>query len=220
MRKSKNRRFFKWIALIFLFVVILISFTLIYVNWKIPHDTKDYIFSDIDSIPQNKTALVLGASRYLAGGYANPYFTYRMNAAKELYDAGKVECFVLSGDNGRQSYNEPEDMKDALVEMGIPDSIIYLDYAGFRTLDSVVRMKEIFGQDSFIIVSQQFHNERAVYIAQHYDLKTYGHNAKDMTLNRMSYRTVIREKFARVKVFIDILMNKQPRYLGESIEIK
>lgn len=199
--------------------LLLVIGVLVYANLKIPHDTQDYLYIEVDSIPHQKAALVLGASKYIRGGHPNPYFTYRIKAAKELYDAGKVSAFVMSGDNGHESYNEPEDMKNSLVELGVPDSIIYLDYAGFRTLDSVVRMKEIFGQESFIVVSQAFHNERAVFLGQHYGLTVFGYNAQDVHLGRVSYKTIIREKFARVKVFIDILMNKQPRFLGEPIEI-
>lgn len=189
-------------------------------NWRIPHVSQHYIYDNTEQIPPQKTALVLGASKNLRGGYPNPYFTKRINAAKELYDSGKVKAFILSGDNGRHTYNEPEDMRDALVALGVPDNIIYLDYAGFRTLDSVVRMKEIFGQDSFIVVSQQFHNERAIYLAQQYGLTVYGYNAKDLHLNRVSSRTKAREKLARVKAFIDVFVGKSPKYLGEKIEIE
>lgn len=215
--------FFKWIkkGLVVITVIFFVIFVVfLYANWKIPHDTQDCVFDELDYVPSQKTALVLGAAKSLRSGHPNLYFTYRIQAAKELYDAGKVSTFVLSGDNSRKSYNEPQDMHDALVELGVPDSIIYLDYAGFRTLDSVVRMKEIFGQDSFIVVSQKFHNERAVFLAQHYGLTADGYNAKDVPLRRSSIRTKIREKFARVKVFVDIIMGKEPKFLGEPIEIK
>jgi len=213
----------KWIKRGIVFVTITLFFVfaiLLYANWKIPHDTRDYIFDEVDNVPSRKTALVLGAAKNLRSGHPNLYFTYRMQAAKELYDAGKVNAFVLSGDNSRESYNEPQDMHDALVELGVPDSIIYLDYAGFRTLDSVVRMKEIFGQDNFIVVSQKFHNERAIFLAQYYGLTADGYNAKDVPLMRSSVRTKIREKFARVKVFVDMVLGKEPKFLGEPIEIK
>lgn len=192
---------------------------LVYANWKVPNDTEAYLYNNLDDIPYQKVGLVLGAAKTLGGGYLNPYFDYRIKAAKELYDADKVDFFVVSGDNGHESYNEPEDMRNALVELGVPDSVIYLDYAGFRTLDSVIRMKEIFGQDSFTVISQQFHNERAIYLAQSYGLSAYGYNARDVSLGRFGYKTLVREKFARVKMFIDILLNKQPRFLGEAVEI-
>lgn len=213
------RKYGKKILITLFSILLLTAGILIYANWKIPNDTQHYLYSNADSIPAQKTALVLGASKYIGGGYLNPYFTYRIKAAGKLYHANKVKAFVLSGDNGCKSYNEPEDMKNALIELGVPDSIIYLDYAGFRTLDSVIRMKEIFGQESFIVVSQQFHNERAVYLARHMGLEVYGYNAQDVKLGRVSYKTILREKLARVKAFIDVLTNKQPRFLGEPIEI-
>lgn len=210
----------KKVAVITAILLLLIIGILIFANWKIPHDTKRYLFSDVKSIPSQKAALVLGSAKYLRGGLPNPYFVKRIRAAKELYDAGKVKAFVVSGDNGRDTYNEPEDMRNALVETGVPDSIIYLDYAGFRTLDSVIRMSQIFGQDSFIVVSQPFHNERAIFLAQHAGLTAYGYNAKDVISARLSSKTIVREKLARVKVFLDILLNKQPKFLGEKISIE
>lgn len=214
--KIKTKRVAVFIAAIFLALIAVIIFA----NWKIPKDTEAYLFDSVDSIPANQVTLVLGAAKNLRSGRPNPYFTNRIKAAKELYDAGKVKAFVVSGDNGRDSYNEPEDMRMALIEQGVPDSIIYLDYAGFRTLDSVVRMDKIFGQDSFVIVSQKFHNERAIFLAQTNDLVAYGYNAKDVGLSKVTYRTIIREKFARVKVFVDLLLNKQPKFLGEPVIIK
>lgn len=218
--KKKIKKIAKYILWCFLFIFLAILFTVIYANWKISSDTKNFIYDDVNEVPKQKVALVLGASRKLKGGYLNPYFTYRIEAATELYKNGKVSTFIVSGDNSRPSYNEPQDMKDALVANGIPDSIIYMDYAGFRTLDSVVRLKEIFGQDSCVVVSQKFHNERAIYIAHHYNIKAYGYNAEDVQLNRLSFKTNLREKFAKVKVFIDILIGKEPKFLGDKIIIK
>jgi len=201
-----------------LIAVVGVVSVILFANWRIPHDTREYIYDDVNSVPVQKAALVLGTARYI-GNRENLYFTYRIRAAKELYEAGKVKAFVLSGDNSRKDYNEPEDMREALIEAGVPDNIIHLDYAGFRTLDSVVRMNEIFGQDSFIIVSQEFHNERAIFLAQYYGLTAYGYNARDLNLNRSSLRTKVREYFARVKVFVDIITGKGPKYLGEPINI-
>ncbi|MDR1090617.1 MAG: YdcF family protein [Prevotella sp.] len=215
---GRTKKIIKRTLGIILFALIVVVGMVAFANWKIPRDTEVFVFDTVDSVPPLKVALVLGAARYL-GNRQNLYFTYRIQAAKELYEAGKVKVFVVSGDNSRKDYNEAHDMRDALVEAGIPDSIIHCDYAGLRTLDSVVRMKEIFGQDSFIVVSQKFHNERAVFLAQHYGLTAYGYNAKDVGLGRFSYRTKIRELFARVKVFVDIVTGKGPKYLGDPIEI-
>ncbi|WP_165042107.1 vancomycin high temperature exclusion protein [Dysgonomonas sp. ZJ709] len=216
--KIRTKRILKRICEIIFIGIIMILAIIIYANWKIPHDTKNYIYNNVDSIPAQKAALVLGTAKNI-GNRPNIYFTNRIQAAKELYEAGKVDIFVVSGDNSRETYNEPQDMRDALIEVGVPDSIIYMDYAGFRTLDSVVRMNKIFQQDAFIVVSQEFHNERAIFLAQYYGLTAYGYNADDPTLNRYSFKTKVREKFARVKVFVDILTGKEPKFLGEPIDI-
>ena len=217
MRKQLKKRF-KQLSKIIVFLGIITLIMIIYANWKIPNEARKYIYTDIDSIPEHNVALILGTSRYL-GSKPNIYFTNRINAAKQLYLAGKVDAFVVSGDNKHVSYNEPRDMRRALVEIGVPDSIINYDFAGFRTLDSVIRMNKVFGQKSFIIVSQQFHNERAIYIARYYGIEAFGYNAEDLALNRASYRTKIREVFARVKVFIDIALGIEPKFLGERVDI-
>lgn len=217
LKRIKNilKQLFKFVFIAGIIVVALV----VYANWEISHESQKYIYDDVDSIPEHNVALVLGTSRYI-GNRPNLYFTYRITAAKELYDAGKIDAFVVSGDNKHVSYNEPREMRRALVEAGVPDSIINADYAGFRTLDSVVRMNKVFGQSSYIIVSQEFHNERAIYIARHYGIDAYGYNARDLNLNRSSYKTKIRELFARVKVFIDILFGTTPKFLGEPIPIE
>lgn len=214
----KLKKYLKLILKITLLVGIFILVIIFYANWKIPHESRKYIYDNTDSIPEHNVALILGTSRYI-GSRPNLYFTYRIKAAEELYNTGKIDAFVVSGDNKHISYNEPRDMRKALIEVGVPDSIIYSDYAGFRTLDSVVRMNKVFGQKSYIIVSQEFHNERAIYIARHHGIDAYGYNAKDLNLNRSSYKTKIRELFARVKVFVDILVGKKPKFLGEPIDI-
>lgn len=215
---KRVKKFLKRIILFIIICLILISGIVIYANWKIPHESQKYIYSNIDSIPEHNVALVLGTSRYI-GSRPNLYFTYRIQATKELYEAGKLDAIVVSGDNRHVSYNEPRDMRQALIEAGVPDSIISFDFAGFRTLDSVIRMKEVFGQKTFIVISQQFHNERAIYLARHYDIEAFGYNAQDLGLNRSSYKTKIREVFARVKAFIDIVIGTDPKFLGEPVNI-
>jgi len=136
-----------------------------------------------------------------------------------LYKAGKISFIVVSGDNSRKTYDEPTQMKADLVLGGVPEEVIFLDYAGFRTWDSVVRIKEIFSQDDFTIISQRFHNERAIYLAQRHGINAVAFNAKDVN-KYYGLKTNIREKLARVKVFVDLLTNKKPRFLGEKIEIQ
>ncbi|MBB1140315.1 vancomycin high temperature exclusion protein [Myroides sp. WP-1] len=187
-------------------------------NVQVSSSTKEQLFDTVDHIPYNKVGMVLGTAKQLNGGQLNYYFTYRIEAAAKLYHAGKISFIVVSGDNSRTGYNEPKDMEEALIEQGVPKDHIYLDYAGFRTLDSVYRMKAIFNEDSFTIISQPFHNERAVYIANHLQLKTVGFNAQDVT-RKYGFKTLLREKFARVKVLLDNLINKKPKYLGSPILI-
>ena len=135
-------------------------------NFEIESKTQNFVTDDIEKLPNQKVGLLLGTSKTLPNGYKNYYFYYRIDAAEKLYKSGKIEYIIVSGDNSRKDYNEPEDMKNELINRGVPADKIYEDFAGFRTLDSVVRAKEIFGQNSYIIISQKFHNERAVYLAQ------------------------------------------------------
>lgn len=211
---KKLKKIFKVLIVLFALIVLVI----LYANWKISYEAKPYIYDSLDSIPGHSVAIVLGTSKYI-GKRDNIYFTNRINATKELYDAGKLSAIVVSGDNKHISYNEPRDMLQSLVELNIPDSIIHLDYAGFRTLDSMLRMAKVFGQKRFIVVSQKFHNERAIFIARYYGYEAYGYNAKDLRVSRFSFKTKIRELFARVKVFIDITVGTQPKFLGDPVNI-
>lgn len=179
---------------------------------------KDKLYTDIDKIPQNKVGVVLGTSKYLKNGNVNLYYQYRINATAELFHSGKIEFVLVSGDNRHRSYNEPQTFKNDLVKMGIPEEKIFLDYAGFRTLDSMVRAKAVFGQESITVISQKFHNERAIYLAEKRGLKAIGFNANDVNL-RSGIKVKFREYLARVKMFSDLLFSKQPKFLGEEIEI-
>jgi len=188
-------------------------------NFTIDGASEDNVTSDIGNLPNEKVGLLLGTSKNLDDGSPNPYFTYRIEAAAKLFHSGRVKNIIASGDNSRENYNEPEDMKNALIKLGIPADRIYEDFAGFRTLDSVVRAKEIFGQTSFIVISQRFHNERAIYLAQQNGITAYGYNAKDVD-KETGFMTNAREKLARVKVFWDFLFDVDPKFGGEKIEIK
>ncbi len=176
-------------------------------------------FTNPQKIPKNKVGLLLGTSKTLANGTLNGYYVNRINAAVALFKAKKIDFILISGDNSRETYDEPSDFKNDLIAKGIPAEKIVLDYAGFRTLDSVVRAKEIFGQLSITIISQEFHNERAVFLAENYGIKAIGYNAKDVS-TRYGFKVLLREYLARTKVFIDILFHVQPKFLGDQIEIK
>ncbi|MBA3663646.1 MAG: YdcF family protein [Bacteroidetes bacterium] len=177
------------------------------------------LYDEIEKIPACRTALVLGTSAHLGNGSDNLYFSYRMDAAAKLYAAKKVKKFILSGDNRVDDYNEPKDMKKALLKLGIPDSCIVLDYAGLRTFDSMIRCREIFGQDSVIVVSQKFHNARSLFIADKIGLTAFGFNAQKV-VNQKTWRMNIREFFSRIKCVLDLyLFNTKPKHLGEKIPV-
>lgn len=188
-------------------------------NWTIVNASKNFIYSEVNKIPTKKVGVLLETSKLLKSGNPNLYFSYRIDAAVKLFQSGKIEFIIVSGDNSNEFYNEPLDMKNALVEKGIPEDKIILDYAGFRTLDSIIRAKEVFGQTTFTIISQKFHNERAIYLAKRNGIDAIGFNAKEV-VQYGGFLTKVRETFARNKVFIDLLLNKAPKYLGEKIVIE
>lgn len=177
-----------------------------------------YCHHQIETAPAMPVALVLGCSPKVAGR-PNMFFTHRMEAAATLYKAGKIKAFIVSGDNATHQYDEPTAMKADLVARGIPADIIYCDYAGFRTLDSVVRADTIFGQKRFLIVSQHFHNERAIFLARQHGLEAEGFDAKDVS-RRFAPTTYYREFLARVQAVIDVaILHKQPKYAGPKVGI-
>ncbi|TNE80804.1 MAG: hypothetical protein EP332_06170 [Bacteroidetes bacterium] len=213
---------FRWIRRLIvwgLFGLFLFAIAAVYSHKHIAKEAAHFLFDSVDSIPSCKTALVLGTAAKTRFGLENYFFSNRMAKAAELYHSGKVKHLILSGDNHVKGYDEPEDMRLALIALGVPDSCLHLDYAGFRTLDSIVRAKEVFGQDELIIVSQQFHNERAIYLAQQNGLKVYGINAADVP-QYSSYFSQFREYLARGKALLDIhVLKTQPHFLGEKITI-
>ena len=187
-------------------------------NKLVSNESKD-CYTSVSEIPESDVALVLGTAKYRKNGGRNLYYRYRMEAAVKLFKAGKVKAIICSGDNATKYYDEPSTMKADLVKMGVPASLIYLDFAGFRTLDSVVRSREIFSQTSVTVVSQSFHNERALYIAHHKDINAIGFNAQDVTRS-YGLKTQAREYLARVKTILDIhFLKTEPKFLGERIRV-
>lgn len=188
-------------------------------NLWIIYSTHDQIYKSIEAIPPTDVALVLGTSKRLKSGETNPYFNFRIDAAEKLYKTGKVKHLILSGDNQTRYYNEPQYMREALLKKGVPDRVITLDYAGLRTLDSVVRCKKIFGQSKFIIVTQQFHAYRAVFIAKNFDIEATAFVADNISLSK-SFSVIGREFLARPKAILDLFfLNIDPKFLGEKEDI-
>ena len=176
-------------------------------------------YDNVSDIPHNRVGLLLGTNSTTPRGTHNYYYTHRINAAAELFHAGKVDYLLISGDNSSKHYDEPTMMRDSLLLHGVPADRIVLDYAGFRTLDSVIRAKEVFGQSSFTIISQKFHNERALVQARHYGIDAIAYNADDVILGYPWIKVQCRERLARVKLYLDLLTGKQPKFLGEKVKI-
>lgn len=201
------------LGLILLLILVIVSS-----DYYVKKSASKNLYAQVNSIPYNKVGLLLGTSKYTRAGYDNLYFKNRIDAAIELYNAGKIDYIIVSGDNSSKNYNEPKQMRKDLEAKGVPSNKIFEDYAGFRTLDSVVRSKAIFGQKSITIISQKFHNERALTIAKYKEIEAVGYNAKDVS-SSYGLKTNIREKFARVKMMLDLITGKHPKFLGEAIEI-
>lgn len=209
-----KRRIFYTLAILLLVAII----TIFICDGIIDNVSRGKIYSEVQAIPENNVGLLLGTGKLLSNGYENLYYRYRINAAAELLKAGKIKYLVISGDNSRKGYDEPNDMRSDLIAAGVDSAVIFLDYAGFRTFDSIVRLREIFGQTKVTIISQQFHNQRAIYIASREGIDAIGFNARDVG-NKFGWRTRLREKLARVKVFVDMVTGKTPKFLGEKVLI-
>jgi SanA protein len=189
-------------------------------NYWIIRNTRCQIYSDINSVPANDVALVLGANKNSRWGGENLFFRYRIDAAVALFKAGKIKHIIVSGDNHIKEYDEATDMCDALVKMGIPDSCITLDFAGFRTLDSMVRCLKVFGQNKVTVISQHFHNERAVFIGNYYNMEVVAFDAKDVP-GQYSLKTRIREYFAKFKAVLDLyILRTGPKFQGPEEKIR
>lgn len=212
------RRFFKFLAWGFVLSLALV----VLCGVRVERSAAARTFSAASAVPAGiKVALVLGCSKTLPDGRSNRFFGKRIAAAAQLYHTGKCRALIVSGDNSVKGYDEPTDMRDALVAAGVPADSIHCDYAGFRTLDSVVRAQKIFGQSRLIIVSQRFHNERAIYLARSHGIDAYGFNAADAVLSApLRLKNQAREALARVQAVLDIhLLRTQPKFLGPPVVI-
>jgi len=220
MKKSattkKQRKRILWVLGICL---VLMTLTVLVCNRVVKKSAEGRMYQDINEIPYRKVGLVLGTGPVRPNGNPNFYYRYRMESTAKLYFANKISYIIVSGDNHTKEYNEPEYMRKTLTELGVPDSVIYSDYAGFRTFDSMVRCKEVFGQDSVTVITQEWHNERALYIAQHAGLDAIGFNAPDVQIKHSYIKNHTRELLAKVKVVLDVMFGKQPKFLGDPVEI-
>lgn len=198
------------IASISLLILLLIFF----IDTSISMSTQKQLITDTKNMQTYRVAVVLGTSKFL-GKTLNDYYFYRIYSAISLYHKNKINYFLLSGDNAHRSYNEPITMWKDLIKGNIPADKIYLDYAGFRTLDSIIRAHKIFGIDDFLIISQKFHCERALFIARHHNINAHCYIASDPK-EHLGITIRVREIFARIKAYFDIyIFDTQPKFLGE-----
>ena len=212
-----NHRIMRWLFSCIIGLGIVFSVLLLIANYLITSNTKNLTFDRVEDIPSNEVGVLLGTSKYRAGSGLNSYFQARIEATVDLYNAGKIQLIIVSGDNSSKFYNEPRMMRKELIKKGIPEDRIIFDFAGFRTLDSVIRANKIFGQTSFTVISQKFQNERAVYIAKNNGLQAIGYNAKGDPDIRMTFR----EYFARLLCVTDVLiLDRKPRFLGKREDIQ
>jgi SanA protein len=187
---------------------------IVLINLWVVLQTNARIHDNLADVPTAKVALLLGTSRNTARG-PNVFFMQRITAAAALYHAGKVRKIIVSGDNSTDDYNETEAMRRELMKLGVPQEHIVNDHAGFRTLDSVVRAKSVFDQDEVIIVSQRFHLQRALFIADAKGIKASGYVASDPLHGMPYYKVIFREWFARVKAVLDCyILGTQPKFPG------
>ena len=210
-----------------LYIILLISFIAVIIlsiiNLYIKGVSDSRIYSDINKIPPRNVAIILGTAKYVKKGKINYYYKYRIDAVVKLFNSGKVKAILVSGDNASIYYNEPAKMRRDLIKRGVPKDKIYLDFAGFSTLDSVMRAKEVFDLKKAIIVSQKFHLERAIFIALANGMDAIGYEAKSVPNTKAAFRMMIREYFAKVKAFLDVyILHTTPKFFGkfEKIHIR
>ena len=178
------------------------------------------LYGSVETVPAKKAALVLGTAKYRMGGGENYFYLYRIRAAAALFNAGKVKALVVSGDNSTKYYNETARMKQDLIKAGVPARYITIDPLGVRTLDSVVRAEAIFDLKDYIIVSQKFHLERALFLAKAKGQKAIGFMAKELPGTAAAYRMKAREYVARAKAFLDLyILHTTPRFNGKKEKV-
>ncbi len=215
---KKNNRLYKRLAVWATVLVLLLLISMIAANLVIGSYAR-HTTNRISELQPVHCAILLGTSKWLRGGIRNLYYQNRIIAAAELYRSGKCKKIIVSGDNATIYYNEPMTMKRDLVTMGVKGDDVICDYAGFRTLDSIIRFKEIFSQRKGIVISQKFQNTRAVYIGRSYGIDLHGFNARDVQVY-YGFKTKFREFFSKAMCVLDVhFFYTQPKFLGEKVSV-
>ncbi len=212
--------FFRKTAILLATLVTLLVFGVIFCNLWICGSTHKEVYDQVEDVPARDVGLVLGTSRFIAPDTPNLHFINRVEAAARLLESGNVKHLLVSGDNRTNYYNEPRDLRESLIARGVPRERITCDFAGLRTLDSVIRAREVFGQEALVIISDDFHVPRAVFIAKAKGIDAIGLKCARVPRIR-SQRSRVREWFARVKAILDLyLFEAEPRHVGDPVAIR
>lgn len=166
------------------------------------------MYSDLEKIPHRETGLLLGTNPKGRTGRPNQFFLRRIDAAVAIYEAGKIDRLIITGARIDSTYDEPEAMRQALLSRGLPDSLLIIDSEGYHTIESIIRAKSVFDVDSVTIISQRFHNERALFMAKHNGLDAIAYNAATTSSRRWRIFMAIRECASRVKAVFEVIKHK------------
>ena len=192
--------------LIFVMIMIAIGlFVVIACQIVVKHAAKGRLYDDVNEIPHREVGLLLGTNPLGRSGRPNQFYLRRIDATVAMYEACKVDRIIISGARRGDAYDETAAMREALVDRGVPDSILVLDGEGFRTIASIKRAKEVFGVDSLTIISQQFHNERALFMARHYGIDAIAYNAANTSSRKWKIIMAGRECLSRVKAVFEVM---------------
>ena len=201
-KKRSKTKTMLWIAL---FIIVASIVAVVGCYWAVTSAAEGRMYTDVSKTPERRVALLLGTSPIGRSGKPNQFFLRRIDATAKLYKAGKFCKLIISGANRPEEFNEPEEMKAALVRQGVPGSIMQLDGEGFRTINSIVRAKDVYGADSILIISQEFHNQRALFLAKHKGIEAVAFNASNTSSRKWRIKMLMRESLARVKATIEAM---------------
>ena len=215
------KKIIKTAVKILLFTAIILIVAIISVNIYVVNESKKHMYTpeDVPSVPKDTDCIIVLGAGLKKDGTPNHMLRDRLDLAVSLYNKGVCEKILLTGDHGRKEYDEVKAMKDYMLSKGIPEDALYLDHAGFSTYDSMYRAKEIFCVDSAVVITQEYHLHRAVYIGNALGMEIYGVNSDPYTYVNQTHRNV-REYLARFKDFFAVMFDVKPKYLGEKIDIK
>ena len=202
-KRSRVRRLLLVAGGVLVMCLVLCALVLFAADLRVERAAAGRVYSEIEAVPAREYGMVPGTSRLVHGKYLNTYFCNRIRAAVELYRAGKIRKIIVSGDNGRTDYNETSEMARELIAEGVAPEDVLSDYAGFRTLDSVVRARNLFGANEMTIISQRFHCERAIYLAAKNGIDAVGFEADEVAPQAIRIKLAVREAFARVLAILD-----------------